>query len=178
MKEYKYDLNHDENCAIISQTDSCFNCIDKNDCKHFSEYINPLEVECTLSNISKEIESKKNEIQYLENVYDNMFDINETLKEYYSEVGFLKDEISEREKIISYLNKLIYLEECGIDTKKELNECACDENKHDKCEAGKFFGLESCKDCEFIRDTYINKRYNEEYSKMNINDVQLESTPF
>ena len=74
----------------------------------------------TIFELGKEIDKRREELSLLEKRYRDMFDDNETLMDYYSERAFYEDEMKPYQKRMEELNKLIYLEEIGIDTEKEL----------------------------------------------------------
>lgn len=122
-----------------------------------------------LIDISDDIKKKREELSKLESEYDSVFKHNEVLELYYSEKAFCEDEIKTHKYRIKQLEKLIYLEECGVDTNSEylLNILNCEEG----CGSYKYEGYDACKCCDVSYDETINDLYLKEYNKRNNQDT-------
>ena len=134
--------------------------MDKNLCN-----LNNIEEVGNLAEVQKLIKAKQEEIRYLEEAYDRMFENNERLVNYYSEKAFLQDEIRIFNRRINELDKLIYLEEHGVDTDKELKQVQDECN--DDCESYMYGGYDACKDCDFDYSTFIDILYSNHKNKEN-----------
>lgn len=122
-----------------------------------------------LMDISEDIKKKREELRKLESEYDSVFKNNKTLELYYSEKAFCEDEMKMHKYRIGQLEKLIYLEECGVDTNSEyiLSILKCEEG----CESYKYEGYDACKRCDVSYDETINDLYLKEYNKRNIQNT-------
>lgn len=106
----------------------------------------------TLSDVSGVIEHHEYILNLMRVVYDRKFSNNKDLTSYYSERGYLKDEVEKYNEEIAHLDRLISLEEWGINTSKLL------ESENFKEE--------------------IFKKHIEEKLKRNPNTQQYEDLPF